>query len=293
MILKESELSHQAAENTLPLRDAFAVLFFVSVGMLFNPEVLIKQPLAVLATVTIIVLGKSIAAFLIVRAFRYPVDTALLISASLAQIGEFSFILMTLGLKLDLIPKEAQDLVLAGAILSITLNPVIFVVADRMRAKRAQREAEKAARDVADVSDAPFVAQESNHVIVVGYGRVGRRVAEALSAQNIPVVVIDSQLERIEDLRANGRTAVLGNAVRDDVLRAAGIDKARLLLVAVPNGLEAGEVVAHARKQRGDLRIVARAHVDAEVQHITSSGANRVIMGEDEIAKQMLADAVA
>jgi CPA2 family monovalent cation:H+ antiporter-2 len=293
MILKESELSHQAAENTLPLRDAFAVLFFVSVGMLFNPEVLIKQPLAVLATVTIIVLGKSIAAFLIVRAFRYPVDTAMLISASLAQIGEFSFILMTLGLKLDLIPKEAQDLVLAGAILSITLNPLIFVVADRMRAKRIQQETEMAARDSSQADDAPFVVQENNHVIVVGCGRVGRRVADALSAQNMPMVVVESELERIEDLRKNGRTCVLGNAVREDVMKAAGIERARLLLVAVPNGLEAGEIVAHARKLRGDLRIVARAHLDEEVQHIMSRGANRVIMGEDEIAKQMLSDALA
>ena len=162
-----------------------------------------------------------------------------------------------------------------------------------MRAKRTQRETEKAAQNLSQVSDAPFVTQESNHVIVVGYGRVGRRVADSLSAQNIPMVVVESEIERIEELRANGRTAVLGNAVRDDVLKSAGIDRARLLLVAVPNGLEAGEIVAHARKLRGDLRIVARAHLDEEVQHITSSGANRVIMGEHEIAKQMLADAVA
>jgi len=291
MILKESELSHQAADNTLPLRDAFAVLFFVSVGMLFNPMVLIEQPLAVLATLFIIVIGKSAAAFVIVRAFGYPTDTALLISASLAQIGEFSFILMSLGLGLGLIPEAARDLVLAGAILSITLNPAIFAVADHLRARRLAREAAKAAEAAPEAEqDAPYHVSESDHVIVVGYGRVGRRVADTLAERGVPVVVIESDLERVENLRAAGRSAILGNAVRDEVLRAAGIDRAKHLLVAVPNGLESGETVAHARKLNPTLRIVARAHLDEEVEHLGASGADRVIMGEREIARLMLAD---
>ncbi len=294
MILKESELSHQAADNTLPLRDAFAVLFFVSVGMLFNPMVLIEHPLPVLATLFIIVVGKSAAAFLIVRAFRWPVDTALLISASLAQIGEFSFILITLGLSYNLIPEMARDLVLGGAILSIMLNPAVFALAAHLRARRLKREQEEAAAAAepraAPAPDLPRAVTESNHVIVVGYGRVGRRVADALAEQHVPVVVVESDLERVEEIRQIGRSAILGNAVRDEVLRAAGIERARMLLIAVPNGLEAGEMVAHARKLRPDLRIVARAHLDAEVEHITASGADRVIMGEREIAKQMLAE---
>jgi len=292
MILKESELSQQAAENTLPLRDAFAVLFFVSVGMLFNPMVLIEQPLAVLATLFIIVVGKSVAAFLIVRAFRFPTDTALLISASLAQIGEFSFILITLGLSLNLIPPLARDLVLAGAILSIMLNPAIFVVASKLRARRLAREAAKETEAPSPVAiiDMPRGVSEKDHVVVVGYGRVGRRVADALKAQGLPVVVVESDMGRVEAIRANGGSAILGNAVRDDVLRAAGIEVARHLLVAVPNGLEAGEIVAHARRLKPDLRIVARAHLDAEVEHIKASGADRVIMGEREIARLMLAD---
>ncbi|MBL8549332.1 MAG: Kef family K(+) transporter [Hyphomonadaceae bacterium] len=289
MILKESELSHRAADNTLPLRDAFAVLFFVSVGMLFNPRVLIEQPLAVLATLLIIMVGKSIAAFLIVKAFRFPTDTAVLISASLAQIGEFSFILVTLGLSLGLLPEGARDLVLAGAILSITLNPAIFVIADRMRAQRLRQESDAA---IAAAND-PVSVTESDHVIVVGYGRVGRRVADSLFAQGIPAVVIESDIDRVEGLRRGGRTAILGNGVRDGVLHAAGIERARLLLVAVPNGLEAGEVVAHARRMKAALRIVARAHLDEEVEHLSANGADRVIMGEREIASQMLADAAA
>ncbi len=291
MVLKESELSHQAAENTLPLRDAFAVLFFVSVGMLFNPAVLVEQPLAVLATLSIIVIGKSVAAFLIVRAFGYPTDTALLISASLAQIGEFSFILMSLGIGLGLIPEAARDLVLAGAILSIMLSPAIFLFADRLRARRLAREAaQEAAATVDDEPDAPRHVSEADHTIVVGYGRVGRRVADTLAEKGLPVVVVESDIERVETLRLAGRTAILGNAVRDEVLRAAGVEKAKHLIVAVPNGLESGEVVAHARKLNPSLRIVARAHLDAEVDHLNASGADRVIMGEREIARLMLAD---
>ncbi|HRP11937.1 MAG TPA: YbaL family putative K(+) efflux transporter [Terricaulis sp.] len=302
MILKESELSHQAADNTLPLRDAFAVLFFVSVGMLFNPMVIVEQPLSVFATVFIIVVGKSLAAFFIVRAFGYPTDTALLISASLAQIGEFSFILMTLGLQLALIPQAAQDLVLAGAIISITLNPAIFIVADRLRAKRLKREETEAetapAAPAAPISpqpaalepDEPRRVAEKDHVIVVGYGRVGRRVADSLAEQAVAHVVIESDLARVDSLREAGRSAILGNGVRDEVLKLAGIADARMLIVAVPNGLEAGEVVAHARKLKPGVRIVARAHLDEEVEHLKSHGADRVIMGEREIARQMLAD---
>ncbi|HYD86113.1 MAG TPA: YbaL family putative K(+) efflux transporter [Vitreimonas sp.] len=298
MILKESELSHQAADNTLPLRDAFAVLFFVSVGMLFNPMVVLEHPLAVLATLFIIVVGKSVAAFVIVRAFRYPTDTALLISASLAQIGEFSFILITLGLSLNLIPETARDLVLAGAILSIMLNPAAFALAAHLRARRLAREAAAQRTDTAAepvppeaiAAATPYRVSEKDHVIVVGYGRVGRRVADALQAQGAPAVVIEADLERVEAIRTAGGAAILGNAVRDEVLRAAGIEDARHILVAVPNGLEAGEIVAHARKLNPRLRIVARAHLDAEVEHIKASGADRVIMGEREIARQMLAD---
>ncbi len=293
MILKESELSHQAADNTLPLRDAFAVLFFVSVGMLFNPMVLVEQPLAVLATLFIIVIGKSVAAFLIVRLFRYPTDTALLISASLAQIGEFSFILITLGLSLNLLPETARDLVLAGAILSITLNPAIFYFADVLRKRRLAREAAKvdpAPTGDDTTADTPYHVTETDHVIVVGYGRVGKRVADALAEQGVAVVVTEADMERVEMIRAAGRTAILGNAVRDEVLAAAGAAQARHLIVAVPNGLEAGEIVAHARKLNPSLRIVARAHLDSEVDYIKAHGADRVIMGEREIARLMLAE---
>lgn len=145
MVLRESALSYRAAEETLPLRDAFAVLFFVSVGMLFDPSVLLAQPLQVLAVVAIIVFGKSLAAFLLVLAFRYPLNTALTVSASLAQIGEFSFILAGLGVMLGVLPAEGQSLILAGALISIALNPLVFTVIEpaqtwiRARSKLARK----------------------------------------------------------------------------------------------------------------------------------------------------------
>ncbi|MET3525496.1 MULTISPECIES: YbaL family putative K(+) efflux transporter [Phenylobacterium] len=284
MILKESELSHRAAADTLPLRDAFAVLFFVSVGMLFDPAVLVEQPLAVLATALIIIVGKSIAAFAIVKAFRKPTDTAVLISASLAQIGEFSFILVTLGLSLGLLPPAGRDLVLAGAVISIILNPLVFLFGDRARARRAAA----LAREVeAEREHQPYRTTASDHVIVVGYGRVGRLVVERMKETGRVCVVIEDSLERVEELRTSGFDAVLGNATRAAVLAAAGIGRAKNLIVTVPNSLEAGEIIARGRNANPSLRIVGRAQSDREIQHLQERGADRVIMGEREIARLM------
>jgi CPA2 family monovalent cation:H+ antiporter-2 len=282
MILKESELSHRAAADTLPLRDAFAVLFFVSVGMLFDPAVLVEQPLAVLVTGLIIIVGKSIAAFAIVKAFRKPTDTAVLISASLAQIGEFSFILVTLGLSLGLLPPAGRDLVLAGAVISIILNPLVFLFGDRARARRAAA----LAREVeAEREHQPYRTTASDHVLIVGFGRVGKLVTERMREMEEVCVVIEDDLERVDDLRANGFDAVLGNATRPAVLSAAGVARAQHLIIAVPNSLEAGEIIARARSLNLHLRIVARAQSDTEVQYLRERGADRVIMGEREIAR--------
>jgi CPA2 family monovalent cation:H+ antiporter-2 len=284
MILKESELSQRAAADTLPLRDAFAVLFFVSVGMLFDPAVIVRQPLAVLATTLIIIVGKSVAAFLIVKAFRRPTDTAVLISASLAQIGEFSFILVALGVSLGLLPTAGRDLVLAGAVISIALNPLVFLFGDRARARRA----ETLARQVeAEREHQPYKSTASGHVIVVGFGRVGKLVVERMKEIGQACVVVEDSLECVDELRANGFDAVLGNATRAAVLAAAGVSRAKHLIVAVPNSLEAGEIIARGRNLNPGLRIVARAQSDRETQHLQERGADRVIMGEREIARLM------
>ena len=276
----ESELSQQATEEALPLRDAFAVLFFVSVGMLLNPSVFVEAPLALLATVAIIVLGKSIAAYLIVRAFGHPNATALTISASLAQIGEFSFILIGLGISLALVPPEARDLVLAGAIVSIVLNPLMFGIVDRLRPRAAQGTRAKQ-------PDIPPTTL-SGHTVLVGYGRVGSYVGAALAGPAVPSVVIETSERAIELARRDGSEVIVGNAARPDILAAANLTQARRLVVTIPEAFEAGQVVEQARAANPSLEILARAHSDATIEHLNGLGANLVVSGEREIAERML-----
>lgn len=283
MIMSESQLSQRAAEETLPLRDAFAVLFFVSVGMLFNPATIIEQPLSLLAVVIIVVIGKSLAAYGIVRVFGHPHRTALTISASLAQIGEFSFILAALGLELGLLPAEGRDLILAAAILSILLNPLAFLLVDRSAAAAqaaASKEAEEANRLVP--------TKLHGHAIVVGYGRVGRRVADHLARMTLPVLVVEDAAEAVAPLRQQGGEAIIGNAVRPEILAAAGLPSARAVVVAIPDPFEAGQIVQQARAADATLPVVARAHSDADVEHLKKMGASAILMGEEEIARGMI-----
>ncbi|TRX73896.1 YbaL family putative K(+) efflux transporter [Pseudomonas mangiferae] len=290
MVLNESELSHEAAENSLPLRDAFAVLFFVSVGMLFNPAILIQQPLPVLGTFLVIVIGKSIAAALIVLAFRHPLSTSLTISASLAQIGEFSFILASLGVSLKLLPDEGRDLLLAGAILSITINPLLFLAIDRLQPWLERREGHrlKGGTHHAKEMDQPPPITERDHAILIGHGRVGKLISGNLRERGIPLVIVENDRDHIDELRQQGFSAVLGNAARQDVLDRAELAQARWLLLAIPNGFEAGEIAQYARSVNPTLEIMARAHFDTEVEHLQQRGADLVIMGEREIARSMI-----
>lgn len=285
MMLNESPLSQRAAEESLPLRDAFAVLFFVSVGMLFNPGILISAPLELLATLAIILFGKSVAAFLIVRAFGHPNRTALTISASLAQIGEFSFILIGLGVSLNLLPQKGQDLVLAGAILSILLNPLLFKLFVPNRPETLPKPADAPSKPV--VSDLHPTSLH-NHSILVGYGRVGSMVGAGLKRAGEPFLVIEDRKLPAAAALADGAEIISGNAADPKVLRAANLAAARRLFVAIPQSFEAGQVVSQAVAANPDLRIVARAHSDAEVAHLQKCGASTIIMGEREIARGML-----
>ena len=292
MVLKESELSQRAADDSLPLRDAFAVLFFVSVGMLANPSVITEQPLAVVVTLLIIVVGKAVIAFGLVKVLGESTQMAVVIGAALAQIGEFSFILVSLGLTLGVLPALAIDLVLAGAILSIVVNPLIFSLALAWSGRRRVRDLRADARMQATGGiDTPHSFLGTGHVIVVGYGRVGRLVSASLWDSRTPVVVVDLDPSRVEEIRAAGHDAICGNAARRSVLHQAGIESARLVLVALPNGIEAGEVVAKARKLHPNVPIVARTHQHAEIDYLSGRGATRVVMGELEIARVMLAEA--
>ena len=285
MVLAESELSHRAAEESLPLRDAFAVLFFVSVGMLFDPAILIRSPLLVAATFGIIVFGKSLAAFLIVRLFRHPNGTALIISASLAQIGEFSFILAALGSDLELLPQEGRDLILAGAILSILANPLLFAAIDRRREMQAE------ATDMKPAEDELAATELADHTIVVGGGRVGRELIDYLRNARLPFLVIEDRGNALKALRADGVEVIAANAADPLAIAAANVAGAKRLFVAIDNAFEAGQAVEQARAANPSLEIIARAFSSDETQHLKQRGADRIVVGAEAIAQGMLATA--
>lgn len=286
MILSESELSHRAAEESLPLRDAFAVLFFVSVGMLFDPSILFREPWLILATLFIIVIGKSLAAFGIVLAFRHPLGTALTISASLAQIGEFSFILASLGGSLGLLSDTGRDLILSGAILSILINPLLFAWLDRLKPWLLNREEKRPLKGESGARTISYPHLHA-HAVLVGYGRVGKLVGASLRQQDQPFIVLEDQPETVQALREQGTPALCGNAAAPGMMEAANLKSARWLLVAIPDALEAGQIIEHARKINPQIEVVARAHSDAQIEHLEKHGASYTIMGEREIAKGM------
>ena len=300
MALAESPLSQRATEEALPLRDAFAVLFFVSVGMLVDPGVLVRSPWAVLATVAVVVvLGKPLAALLIVRgAFGRPLAEALSIAASLAQIGEFSFILAGLGVVLGLLPEEGRALVLAASILSILLNPLLFAAAEGWGARRkpapgAPPAPTAAAPPVAaGQRPAPPMTALAGHDVLVGYGRVGALVGAGLKASGRPLLVFEDDAAAAEAARRGGVDEVVaGNAADPAVLRTANLPAARRLVVAVPEAFEAGQVVEQARAANPALRIVARAHSEDAAAHLSRMGADLIVIGEREIALRILEDA--
>ncbi|MGX5730576.1 YbaL family putative K(+) efflux transporter [Pseudoxanthomonas beigongshangi] len=280
MLLNESELSHKAANDSLPLRDAFAVLFFVSVGMLFDPNILVEHPFEVLGTAFIILFGKSAAAYLIVRAFGHPNATALTISASLAQIGEFAFIIAGLGMDLEILPKEGHDLVLAGALISIMLNPLIFGLLDRWQARQ-----DAAAPKEVEPEPPPGPSLDvQDHAIIIGYGRVGSSLAHVLHERGVPLIVIDDNGEHVERAHAAGIPAIRGSAAADKVLAEAHPEKAKIAVLAIPQPLEAGEAIAKLRAINPGLTLLARAHSDAEVRHLLEHGADGAVLAERELA---------
>ena len=274
VILAESPFSQRAAQETLPLRDAFAVLFFVSVGMLFNPSIVLNEAPALAATVFIIVIGKSLAAFAIVRMFGRSTKTALTISASLAQIGEFSFILATLGTSLGLMLPVGRDLILAGAIISIMLNPLLFAVIGRFVRP--------------DADEAPPAKAQPGHVVLVGCGRVGGLIHQGLAGKGREVVVIESEPDVATPPDPAAARLITGNAASPAVLDRADLGEAAVLLVAIPDTFEAGQIIEQARARNAKMKIVARAHSEAEVDYLQGRGADRTIMGEREIARRMI-----
>jgi CPA2 family monovalent cation:H+ antiporter-2 len=292
MVMRESEFSHRAAQESLPLRDAFSVLFFVAVGMLFDPAVLMEKPAHVVGVVAIIIIGKSLAAMALVLAFRYPLNTALTVAASLAQIGEFSFILAGLGMSLGLLPQAGMSLVLAGALISIALNPFVFATISPFRrwALARSKLAQRLERRKDSYAELPLSTERkylAGQVVLVGYGRVGRRIAEVLGERGIPYVVAEQNREQVEDLRRAGVAAVSGNAAEPAVLIQAHIAHAAMLVIATPDPVNVRQMVETARTLNPNIEIVLRTHSEDESLLLRKEGGATVFFGEEELAKGM------
>jgi CPA2 family monovalent cation:H+ antiporter-2 len=292
MVMRSSALSHRAADESLPLRDAFSVLFFVSVGMLFDPGMLLDEPLRLLAVLGVVLVGKSAVALLIVRVFGYPLNTALIVSAGLAQVGEFSFILVGLGLSLGLIPVEAQSLVIAAAVISIGVNPFLFDAIEPVRKWVLERSprAREVARPADPLAELPATvdpAHLTGHVVIVGHGRVGRRIAERLAERGIAVVVAEENREAVERLRARGVHAVSGDATDPAVLIQAHVARARMLVVATPDTFGVRKMTETARALNPRIEVLVRTHSDEEAELLRQDAGTVVFMGEHELALAM------
>ncbi|MDI1258855.1 YbaL family putative K(+) efflux transporter [Aquabacterium sp.] len=293
MMMRESEFSHRAAEESLPLRDAFSVLFFVSVGMLFDPSVLVQEPLRVLVVVAIIMVGKTLAAMGLVLAFRYPLNSALTVSASLAQIGEFSFILAGLGVSLKLLTPEGHSLILAGALISIALNSLLFTAIEPAQNWIRSRSALARSLELRDdpLAELPMSVPQSvltGQVVLVGYGRVGSRIAQALMDRNLPFVVAEENREVVEQLRAQNIPAVWGNASDPSVLIQAHVARAGMLVIATPDSFNVRKMVEIARTLNPAIEVVVRTHNEAEGRLLEQDEVGKVFIGEHELAQAML-----
>lgn len=292
MVLRKSALSHRAAEESLPLRDAFSVLFFVSVGMLFEPGVLIHHPIHVLAAVAVIVLGKSLVAFLLVLAWRYPLNTALTVSASLAQIGEFSFILAALGLSLGLLSTEAHSIILAGALISIALNPLIFKGIKPLQKwlqvhSALARKLDNLADPLAELPMSTDRNKLTGQVVLVGYGKVGRKVAECLLDRGVNFIVVEQNRNLVEQLRNQGIPAVAGNATEPSALIQAHIARASMLIIATPVVFQVREMIEIAKALNPSIASLIRTHDEHDAQSLREQNIGKVFLGEHELAIAM------
>ena len=292
MMIRESDLNHEVADRALPFQDAFAVLFFVSVGMLFDPSILWENPIGVALVCGIIIIGKSVAALIIVLMFGYPLKTGLLVSAGLAQIGEFSFILVTLGMTYNLLPEEGRNLILAGAMISIAVNPLTFYGSRALFGFVGRKPKLSRMFNIRD-NDLAHLRPDERHVlrdlvVLVGYGRVGKHISENIQKAHIDLVVVDQNRERVEALREHDFHAIAGDASYPDVLKEAAIDKARALVIAVPDPFEARRILETARELKPEIKILVRAHNDEELSYFMEQQVDLALTGPREIARHMV-----
>jgi CPA2 family monovalent cation:H+ antiporter-2 len=291
VVINESELSYQAAADALPLQDAFAVLFFVSVGMLFDPAAVLRRPVAILEVLAVIVLVKPLAAVPIALLFRQPIRTTLTLSATLGQIGEFSFILAGLGLSLGLMRREAQSFIVAGALLSITLNQLLFALVEPAGRwlQRRPRMLALLDRSSGGHAEGPPDAAESltGHVVLVGHGRVGSAIAARLAAHGTPYVVIERDWRIVSTLRQDHVPALFGDAGRAGILARAHLDSARLLIITTPDPFQTRQVLTLARQLNPSIDTIVRTHGAAEQAYLERAGVSHVVLGEQELAMSM------
>lgn len=292
MVVKESDFSHRAEEETLPLREVFSILFFVSVGMLFDPRIILEQPLHILAVIGIIMIGKTLAAMALVLFFRYPLNTALTVGASLAQIGEFSFILATLGLSIGLLTLDAQNLILAGALISISLNSVLFSAIEpvqnwiRERSHLA-RLLERSSDTLSMLPDEVSQDYLRDQVVMIGYGEVGRRITRVLMDEGIKVVIAEENREKVENLREKGIAAVSGRATEPSVLIQAHIQHARLLVISPMDIIDIHKIVDTAKILNPQIKVLLCAESKEEAEVIRADEIGEVYYAKEEMAKNM------
>lgn len=293
MVVGRSDFSLRAATEALPMRDAFAVLFFVSVGMLFDPEVLIEHPWVTATTAGIVLVGKPLAAVAIVLQRGLPFRVAVSVGVALAQIGEFSFILARLGQDLHILPIVANNVLIAAAILSISLNPLYYRLIDRVDAW-AERRPKLWARLQARVHQhdnaivGPSDAHElQHHAVVIGYGPVGQTVTRLLKQSEIQLTVVELNLSTVKRLRSQGIPAIYGDAQHLETLQQAGVATAGSLILSSSGTRDSEEVIRRARSLNPDIRVLARANYLLEQSELQKVGADAVFTGEGEVALAM------
>ena len=287
MMIRESDLNHEVADRVLPFQDAFAVLFFVAVGMLFDPSILVKEPLGVLETVAIIIIGKAFITFLIVRVFGYPLKTSMLIGVGLAQIGEFSFILIALGSSAGLMPEEGRNILLAGALISIALNPILFLMARNWCIRSGLTQNIPVEDSLAHLENEER-QNLKNFIVLIGAGRVGETVTKMMDYTSFDLVAIDENREKVEKLRKAGIHAIAGDATDRDTLVEAHVEKAHAVLITVPDPFDARRIVELVRGIKPDTRIFVRSHNDEETAFFEAQNVELTVIPTDEVARRMV-----
>ncbi|MBM4420687.1 MAG: sodium:proton antiporter [Chloroflexi bacterium] len=288
----ESDVSHHAASEALPLRDAFAVLFFVSVGMLFDPATLLSAPLAILGLLALIVVGKGLVALGIVLVLGYPRRSGLVVALGLAQIGEFSFLLSDMGRRLGLMSEQGHNLVLAAALVSITLNPFLFRLLDRLDALLGRWTVRAGAEDLAESLDTSH-ADRRGHAVICGLGSVGEMVAQALRRRSFDTVVIELDKRRVEDARRRGLDVLFGDAASELILEHAGLARARVLVIALEDASVTQRIVEVARRLRPDLALVVRTQGERMWRTLSDMRGTFAVLGEREVAVAIASHALA